>query len=336
MKKTLLFCVLSGSLAFAQTIVTKAFNDPNIGDTYNTVIVNGVNGSVAGNPVTFSFPSVTTGSSAVSTYSAPSSDEVTTYPGTTIKHSDGNVMTILYKQSSNKVEITGLITTTPDYYLNLNFAADNATTITYPTAYGFTGTDTAKGTFIANIGNSDLPGFFKGDIATNAEGYGTLQIGSQTISDVLKIKVTFTFTLYLDATYLFSVGTMTNSMYLYYDAAHKFPLLTYTEGNIKVPLANMDQNIATALGLSDIFLGTENANLKPNFVFYPNPTKDIVKFDSSKNYQNAKIYNLEGRQVKSAALKTNQIDISDLKSGNYIIILTDGNGNSQTMKIIKN
>ncbi len=336
MKKTLFFCLFSVNLAFAQTTITKAFNDPTIGDNYNGVIINGIDASVTGNPVIFSFPGATTGSSAVSTYSAPTSEEITLYPGTTIKHNDGNSTIMFYKQSSDKIEMTGLTMTTPSYWAKLNFSVDNATTISYPTSYGFDGTDTAKGSFTANMGSGDVAGYIKGDISTKAEGYGTLVLGTKTISNVLKIKIYQSFTIYLDSNYLFSVGTMINTMYVYYDDLHKFPLLTYTEGSIKVPLLSIDQDASGALGLEENFLGTGAANLKSNFVFYPNPAKDIVKFDSSQKYQNADIYNSEGRLVQSVALKTNQIDLSKLKSGNYIIILTGENGKSQTMKVIKN
>lgn len=336
MKKKLFFLLLSANLVSAQTIITKAFNDPIIGDTYNGILINGIDASVTGNPVTFSFPTVTTGSgSATSTYSAPTINEIALYPGTTIKHNNGNSTIMFYKQSPNKIEVTGMSMAAANYWAKLNFSADNATTMSYPMSYGFNGTDTAKGTFAADVGNGEVAGYIKGNISTKAEGYGTLILGTKIITNVLKIKISQNFNIYLDSNYLFSVGTMTNTTYSYYDALHKFPLLTYTEGNISVPVMSINQSESGAIGLEEIFLGTETSNLKSNFIFYPNPTKDIVMFDSSKKYHTANIYNAEGRLIQHLILKTNTIDTSKLKAGIYIIILTEENGESQKIKIIK-
>ncbi|MCD0457822.1 hypothetical protein LPB85_20530, partial [Chryseobacterium sp. LC2016-27] len=60
---------------------------PIIGETVNNVNINGtVDNSATGNNVTFTNTSLTAGSASSATYSAPSSTEISTFPGSTINY----------------------------------------------------------------------------------------------------------------------------------------------------------------------------------------------------------------------------------------------------------
>lgn len=93
MKKTLLILISTTGFLSAQTTITKAFNDPIMGEIVNNVNINGtVDNSATGNNVTFTNTSLTAGSASSATYSTPSSTEISTFPGSTIKRQVAEVL----------------------------------------------------------------------------------------------------------------------------------------------------------------------------------------------------------------------------------------------------
>lgn len=330
MRKTILFLIAGCSVLSAQTTITKAFNDPIVGDVINSYTVNGtVDNSATGNGATFNNTSLTQGVASNTTYAAPTTTETSTFPGTTIKMvATGN--TILYKSSATKLEITGVVT--PD--ATLNFAADNGTFITYPAAYGHSETDNAKGTFTSTTAS----GLFKGTINTTSDAYGTLLVGSKTYTNVIRIKSVQNFNLYqsTDTNYLFPIGNITNTAYSYYDATHKFPILSSTNGNLSVPLLSINQTTSGAQVLSEVYLSAIDSVKKESFRIYPNPAQDFIEFKGNTGkYSTAHIYTLDGRLIKTADIASGRIQISELPQADYFIEVSGKEGKSETVKFIK-
>ncbi|MGI9580797.1 T9SS type A sorting domain-containing protein [Chryseobacterium sp. RRHN12] len=331
MKKTILFLLGASAMFSAQITLTKAANDPVSGDLVNYNLVTGtVDNSATGANVTFSNESLTMGASSQTTYSVPTSTELTTFPGSTIKIMDGT-NTIYYKASDTKLEITGIVSP----QATLNFSADNGTYNNYPTSFGTAQNDTAKGTFTSSVAN----GLFSGTMATQADAYGTLIIGSQTYSNVLRVKYTQNFNLYLsfDVIYSNPIGTVTNTAYAYYDASHRYALLISTSGNISIPLLSINQTAATALALNETFLSTSNAVKKENLMVYPNPAQDFIGFKgNTDNYSKANIYSLDGKLVKTSDIKSGTVQISDLPPASYFIEISGKNAaGTKKTKFIK-
>jgi hypothetical protein len=67
---------------------------------------------------------------------------------------------------------------------------------------------------------------------------------------------------------------------------------------------------------------------------YPNPVKDVLAIKSSFNFDNVKIYSIDGRLVKKINRPENLIDLSILNSGIYFLKLK-ANGVTENIKIIK-
>lgn len=323
MKKILLFVIVSTTILQAQTTITKAFNDPLVGETINNVNVNGtVDNSATGNNVTFVNSSLTQGSASATTYSAPTASEISTFPGTTIKMTGGG-STVYYKQTATKLEITGLVT--PD--ATLNFSTNNGTFITYPAAFGYSESDTASGTFSATAGS----GNFSGTINITGDAYGTLLIGAKTYTNVLRIKSVQNFNL---TVFGFPVGSVVNTSYAYYDSAHKFPLLSTTNAVITVQGTPQTTNLAQAL--NETFLSTSDFIRKDTFKIYPNPAKDFIEFkgDLSK-YSKANIYSLDGKLIKTSDLKSGKVQISELPPSSYFIEVSGNKAQPESIKFIK-
>lgn len=301
-------------LCQAQTTITKAFNDPIIGETVTYYNVNGtIDNSATGNNATFSNTALSQGTVSPTVYSAPSSSELTTYPGSTIKMV-ASTNTILYKATATKLEITGLIT--PDAILN--FSTNNGTFISYPASFGYTETDTAQGTFTAP--SYGVSGNFSGNIAISADAAGTLVIGTTSYPNVLRIKSVQSFNLTVSG---FPIGTVTNTAYSYYNSTKKFPILSSTSANINVPALSINQTTNGAQMLGQASLAVASASKKENLTVYPNPAQDFIEFKgNTKNYSKANIYSVDGKLIRVSEINAGKIQISDLPSASYFIEVT--------------
>lgn len=319
-------------LCSAQATITKAFNDPLAGETASYLNVSGTpNNSATGANVTFSNASLALGAAAPTTYSTPTAGEISTFPGSTLKMVGGG-STIYYKQSASKLEITGLVTSDA----TLNLSTNNGTFISYPAAFGYSETDQAQGTFTSSAAN----GLCKGTITLSGDAWGTLLLGSSTFNNVLRIKSVQVFNLHLpnDTTFIFPIGSITNTSYSYYDSSHKFALLTTIQTVVNVPalgINNQTTNAAQALNLITLSTG-ESAAKKTGLKIYPNPAQDFIEFKGENgNYSTAKIYSLDGKLVKTSDLKSGKVQVSDLPSSSYFIEVSGKDQKAETSKFIK-
>ncbi|MFC5875679.1 Por secretion system C-terminal sorting domain-containing protein [Chryseobacterium arachidis] len=327
MKQTLFFLLAASGILSAQTI-TKAFNDPTAGDSPNYFTVNGtIDNSATGSGATFNNPSVTQGAASPTTYSTPTSSEISTYPGSTLKMV-GSGNTIFFKQSASLLEITGLVT--PD--ATLNFSTDNGTYIAYPTVLGTTTNDTASGTFTSSIAN----GNFTGTINILADASGTLIIGAKTYTNVLRVKSVQTFYLIING---IPLATLTNTAYFYYNGSQKYPLLSYTSANLNSQVLNINQTTTGAQALSETFLAAHDNTIikKEGLKIYPNPAQDFIEFKGhSDNYSTAKIYSLDGKLVKTSDINSGKVQVSDLPAASYFIEVSGkDNKKPEASKFIK-
>ncbi|MCF8379322.1 MAG: T9SS type A sorting domain-containing protein [Bacteroidales bacterium] len=83
-------------------------------------------------------------------------------------------------------------------------------------------------------------------------------------------------------------------------------------------------------------VGTVNIHdfyAKNEILIYPNPVKDILFISSSLEYQ-TEIFDMMGRKLMTST--KNQIDVSMIERGTYILRFTDSQGNIiKAEKIIK-
>ncbi|PQA92452.1 hypothetical protein B0A69_15585 [Chryseobacterium shigense] len=330
MKTTVLFLFGAFGLCSAQTIITKAFNDPAAGDVVNYYNVNGtVNNTVSTGTPTFANGSLTQGTASPTSYSTPSASEISTFPGSTLKMvAAGN--TVFYKSSAAKLEITGLITADA----TLNLSANNGTFISYPAALGYTETDQAQGTFTSSAAN----GLCRGTITITADASGTLLLGTTTFTNVLRIKSVQAFNLYLpnDTSFTFPIGTVTNTAYSYYNSTYKSPVLSSTQATIVVAFAGINQTTNGAQMIAQNSLAVASTAKKEDFTIYPNPAQDFIGFKgNTENYTTASIYTLDGKLIKTSDMKSGKVQISELPTANYFIQVSGTDAKTETVKLIK-
>ena len=322
MRKTLLSLTLCVSLANAQTTITKAVHDPVSGDVNNYVDLSGTpDHSATGANTVFNNSALTAGAASPGVYSTPTSAEVTSYPGSTLKYVNSGT-TVFYKQTAAKLEITALIT--PDATIRLN--VDNGTFLSYPTSYGTIETDIASGTFTY----SGITGNVNGNITINADASGTLIIGPKTYMNVVRVKSVQNFIMSFFGS---TLGSVVNTAYAYYDGAHKAPLFTTTNAAITIG-TGAPQNSNVAQALNEVYLAVKDAQMKGKLEFYPNPATDMVHFKNAEN-SNVMIYNAEGKVLKQSKKTTESIQVSDLPAGIYFITAEKDGTLSETKKLIK-
>ncbi len=87
-------------------------------------------------------------------------------------------------------------------------------------------------------------------------------------------------------------------------------------------------------------LGVDDNNIKPVLSLYPNPAKEYVNISTNVLLKQIEIYNLLGQMVKQVSitdsLNSIKIPISELQTGTYMAKITTQNGQTQTLKLLKN
>src|SRR5690554_7683452 len=69
---------------------------------------------------------------------------------------------------------------------------------------------------------------------------------------------------------------------------------------------------------------------------YPNPTSNIVNIDTDEQLSNYIIYDVSGRQIQSHLFTgSNQINLQNVTTGVYFIKVITVQGNSGTVKVVK-
>jgi hypothetical protein len=70
-------------------------------------------------------------------------------------------------------------------------------------------------------------------------------------------------------------------------------------------------------------------------VLYPNPAKEMVSFKNVDKIKSVDIYESTGRKIRSVKMDGKEINISDLKSGNYYLEIALKDGSNSFEQLIK-
>ncbi|HLS30531.1 MAG TPA: T9SS type A sorting domain-containing protein [Flavobacteriaceae bacterium] len=119
-----------------------------------------------------------------------------------------------------------------------------------------------------------------------------------------------------------------------YPASFYFSI-TETEGVQQLIVTNENGDKAYFQDAPYLSIGK---NSKPNFVLYPNPTKDFLSIDNIDQTTTVVLFSISGKQVLHQEIKTSseKLDLADLSSGIYFYrISTDAFKEVQIGKLIK-
>ena len=80
---------------------------------------------------------------------------------------------------------------------------------------------------------------------------------------------------------------------------------------------------------------SENVSAKNKLTAYPNPFADVLNISDMKNVKSVSVVDVAGRVVKSIEKPSSSLQLGELKSGMYMVILNMNDGSKQTIKAIK-
>ncbi len=322
---TLLFAI---NIATAQLSLTKANNEPIIGDTNKAYLVDTgmVNiktiNAVTGNNVIWDYSTLTVlGNSVTSTIytSSTAVASATDYPGTNFVQNSNN----FFKSTATPTMQTELIGTNFSGIASLNFT-NTAIVAKFPFTYANTYNDAFSGTVKTSTSNSN----FSGNLTVNADGNGTLNIpGGQVFTNVLRVKTTQSTTVNGIITTPFPIPvTVRITNYDYYHATQKYPIFSVSYNSIAIFTPTVTARVSantksTVVGLN------ENVLLNKDVTVFPNPSNSTLNFtlNTLLNPKRILIYSQMGTLVYSGTYSS-QITILNLAAGIYMLQLETDKG----------
>lgn len=327
--------------ASAQLSLTKAFNEPALGNVhtkkgYDSV---GVVPKNTGAGQNWNFSTLTTNTFVeVSTYTTvASTPSAASFPLATIAEDLGGGGSYNYwRATATQFELMGFADAT-----SMVTFSNSAIAAIWPVNFGYTNTDAFAGT----VTSGTMTGPANGTIVTNATGSGTITLpGSITLTNILQLRTNNNLVMTLPTAF----GTVTISSvatdYNYYSGTQKFPVLTVsyqknTTTTILGPTVTLSADIrlnnAVLTGITDVTIDAVNYNV------YPNPATDAVNINLTNDKTeevSVVIMNSLGQVVKSVSLGSAVevkylLSTSDLASGIYYIKTSVGD-KSTTKKLI--
>lgn len=314
----------------AQLTLTKAFNEPVIGNTvtkkgYDSV---GVIPKSTGLNQNWNFSSLITNTlTEVHTFTTvASTPSAAAFPTATLVDDDGAGTYTYLKSVGNNYEMVGMV----DPTITFNFT-NTAISAIWPVTFGYNNVDAFAGTV-----SGPSSGTAVGTLTTNAGGTGTVTLpGGGMFTNCLQAKVTQT----IDINLGIITATAINVSYIYFHASQKFEILSVAYETFNSLLGN---NFEVTIKINNAVLtGINEATFNKSYSVYPNPAngKFNVMFTNEKNEAlSLEIMNGVGQTVKTIDLGNGYdinttVDVTGLNSGVYYVKTTLGN-NSVVKKLV--
>ena len=296
------------SVGYTQITLTGSTHISSVGDNYS--YVGGTpptsNYRETGANVTWDFTTVF-GNSFTSEYKTLSnSNEPNTFPFANLVEAIAGSESY-YHITTNSITFEGHLTNQSRVIYT-----DKREFLKFPITYNDVFNETFAGTseHLGGGGTFDR----SGAIEIVADGYGDLILPYGTVPNVLRIRSVYN---YGDAFMGTHVGDFIDTVYTWYHATTKSFIASvssnYTNGALTV---------SNALYMANITVSSNDlAFNEPLFKFFPNPAHDNLMLKAEEHAE-VNISAINGSLIKSISINNNdiqQIDISDLKAGIYIL-----------------
>jgi hypothetical protein len=100
----------------------------------------------------------------------------------------------------------------------------------------------------------------------------------------------------------------------------------YLGGDFTMIGSDSIQYLASYYSPDSVFIGVEQHRLNSKIKLYPNPTKNTLKIESKLQLDLYEIYSILGSRIQSGKLINQEINVSELKTGMYILKITTNDG----------
>ncbi|MBK7130685.1 MAG: T9SS type A sorting domain-containing protein [Crocinitomicaceae bacterium] len=339
MKKFLLLGSVAASFGVtAQSYTAADTLQPGMSETYYVMDSNAVNlDAITGSGVTWNYSTlygeigVATNSDVVQLASAGTN--AADFPEAEYNDDLASFASVYFSNSADSVTVYGFVFTVDGFDVVLHHDANPLKAMTFPAAVGTTISDVTAG--IVDVNGGFATGLTTGTANVDVDGFGTLIVGGDTITNVLRVKlvenISTEITIFPFPT---DYGTVTRTIYSYYHlSSGKQAIFQHATIDINTTLVNDSFNAVFYHSLPS-YVGVAEQNVN-HFSVYPNPASDFVTVTTSGNASQMSMYTVNGQLVTSfinpQVVET--IEVSELPAGTYIIQVIE-NGTAVEEKII--
>lgn len=318
MKKLYTLCIallLLTNSSRAQLTLTKATNEPVVGDIRNAVSYDTVTAlpknTGANQSWNFSNMSANSFTETTTYISTGSATGASLFPGATIASSRGGNSFEYFKATANTWEFVGDYQTMNGEYFSLS---NTGIFYNWPITLNNSFSDVAAGVQSSGSGTNAL----NATVSYTATGSGTVILpGSVVYNNCLQITQRITAT----------VGTGTNSTlidqtaYLYFASGKKFPIAEF-QYSTQTDISGSNEDFWAMLEFNPPVALKEAAHPTSAFQIFPNPAQNKVFIEIPGDVKefNLNVVDMKGLVVFTAE-NTKEIDISHWSSGLYAVCI---------------
>jgi len=313
--------ILCAGISNAQLTLTKATNEPVIGDVEYTKSFDSTTAipknTGAGQVWNFTSANPGTYSETISYVAVNSTPQGSLFPNATIAVTRGGSEYEYMKSSVTDYEYLGSTNTSTEVMSFTN----TALFYSWPISMGSTFTDLFSGP----LTNGTVTSTMNGTISLTATGTGTVMLpGGNIQNNCLQLKRVIIASIVSGTTN----SNFSETDYIYYSNAIKSPIISISysyKGN------SPDVNIMVNTSLLPVGLN-EQLSENNNVIVYPNPCSEIITFGGIKSAE-LNIFSLAGKKIISA-YDTNTVNVLSLEAGIYFLEIKERSGNKM-VKIVK-
>ena len=305
----------------AQITLTSTANSPQIGDSYEYIIIPDYTFDVSqsGANQTWDFSSASGSTEIISFIDLSSSLEPSTFPlANVVAISNSNNGESYFSNSTSGQTIEGAFLPGEVRFIY----TDKQEFLKFPITYNDVFNETFSGTIENIIAGQTFDR--TGTIEISGVGYGDLILPYTTVNNVLKIKIVNN---YSDTFMGVPGGSISETSELWYNAFTN-SFLAITSETYSVDTGSLLSSQARYLDQSDLVLGTNDSQLVDNQIsVYPNPANNYVFINNATNeVLKIDIHDIRGAFIKTLKIENGktQVNISDLHSGIYLINYVKG------------
>lgn len=107
------------------------------------------------------------------------------------------------------------------------------------------------------------------------------------------------------------------------------------DGGITWNINNGYNQVFSVNGFCAERLSVDDSQIANNFNYFPNPVTDVLNISSKTKIEHSTLYNLIGQQVGVYTIDNTSINMQSLSAGIYLLNVQFENGQTETVKIIK-
>ena len=239
-----------------------------------------------------------------------------------------------FRNTSDAMVVDGFTYDDGANVIVVKYDVDSLTALSYPMMQGDSYTDDIEGTGSTDALAADVD--LAGTATVNADGSGTLTLGSTDFTDVLRVKTTEE-----SSGLVLGISiTITRVSYVYYQpgGTNDMPIFRIDSINADLGIAGVS-SFKSAQSNTQImdYVGNEDIQTVEDFKIFPNPANDVATVVMGEDVEVMTMYNALGEQVYQIVDPSVnvQINTAAYTPGVYFVELKQGNAKSTQKLVIK-